>query len=380
MSVQYAGGTNVNATFTGSTKALLQSNIVSNLLTAGWSQATGPGGGGAQTVTITIASPGVVTLAAHGLLANDSVVFATTGTLPTGITAGTRYFVKTVLSSGTFTISGTSGGSVINTSGSQSATQTVVGNVRMATAATAWSLTARVNIQDNGANCLTFSIENSGSTLGGGNGTSNGGYLLPLASPNYRIIANKYQAFIFTPITTAARSHIAFGTPYLPTFLQGVLTECGWMLCNAGNDTDGSVRASFRTHIRPAVFNYPGNNQGLANSTFMEVANAQAGGAVSAEVGLLMSFDGGGYSTSQTGLHWHDSSAMMIEPLIVWGNSFPGNNNNTVEALIRGQLWDAVIVQDTFAGDTTTTFDSRNWWGLTDNNSGDKATLFIVVP
>jgi hypothetical protein len=51
-----------------------------------------------------------------------------------------------------------------------------------------------------------------------------------------------------------------------------------------------------------------------------------------------------------------------------------------VEALIRGQLWDAVIVQDTFAGDTTTTFDSRKWWGLTDNNSGDKATLFIVVP
>jgi hypothetical protein len=147
MSIQYAGGTNVNATFTGSTKALLQSNVVSNLLTAGWSQATGPGGGGAQTVTITIASPGVITLAAHGLLANDSVVFATTGALPTGITAGTRYFVKTVLSSGTFTISGTAGGSVINTSGSQSGTQTMVGNVRMATAATAWSVTTRVNIQ-----------------------------------------------------------------------------------------------------------------------------------------------------------------------------------------------------------------------------------------
>jgi len=45
-------------------------------------------------VTLTIANPGVVTWAAHGLPANTSIYFTTNGALPTGIVAGTEYFVK----------------------------------------------------------------------------------------------------------------------------------------------------------------------------------------------------------------------------------------------------------------------------------------------
>jgi hypothetical protein len=127
MSIQYAGGTNINATFTNDgTKGNIQGNVVTQLLAAGWSQATGPAGGGSQAVTVSIASPGVVSLAAHGLLANDSWVFSTTGALPTGFTAGTQYFIKTVLSSGTFTLSTSAGGTVINTTGTQSGTHSGV--------------------------------------------------------------------------------------------------------------------------------------------------------------------------------------------------------------------------------------------------------------
>lgn len=75
-------------------------------------------------VTITIASPGVITWVAHGLAANTKVQFATSGTLPTGIVAGTVYFVKTVLSVDTFSISATAGGAVINTTGSQTPSHT----------------------------------------------------------------------------------------------------------------------------------------------------------------------------------------------------------------------------------------------------------------
>ena len=71
-----------------------------------------------SSATITVATPGVVTWTAHGLLANDPVIFRTSGTLPTGITAGTVYYVKTVLSANTYTISATAGGSAINTTGS----------------------------------------------------------------------------------------------------------------------------------------------------------------------------------------------------------------------------------------------------------------------
>jgi hypothetical protein len=77
------------------------------------------------TFTVTIASPGVITKAAHGLAANDPFVPTTTGALPTGTTAGTKYFVKTVLSVDTFTFSATAGGTAINTSGSQSGTHSL---------------------------------------------------------------------------------------------------------------------------------------------------------------------------------------------------------------------------------------------------------------
>lgn len=80
-----------------------------------------------STVTITIATPGVVTWTAHGLSANDPVKFKTTGALPTGITAGTTYFVVgSSITSNTFRISTTSGGTALNTTGSQSGTQTAI--------------------------------------------------------------------------------------------------------------------------------------------------------------------------------------------------------------------------------------------------------------
>lgn len=83
------------------------------------------------TCTITIASPGVVTYNAHGLNNGDRVVFRTTGALPTGLTAGTTYFVVN-RTTNTFEVSATRGGASINTSGSQSGTHTLVGEHTLA--------------------------------------------------------------------------------------------------------------------------------------------------------------------------------------------------------------------------------------------------------
>jgi hypothetical protein len=70
-------------------------------------------------ITVTIATPGVVTLSSHGFISGDQIVFSTTGALPTGIVAGTVYFVKNPTTN-TFEFSATSGGVSISTSGSQS--------------------------------------------------------------------------------------------------------------------------------------------------------------------------------------------------------------------------------------------------------------------
>lgn len=75
------------------------------------------------TATVTIASPGVVTTAAHGLSDGQVVYLTTTGALPTGITPNTRYFVRDVTAT-TFRLASTLGGAAINTSGTQSGTHT----------------------------------------------------------------------------------------------------------------------------------------------------------------------------------------------------------------------------------------------------------------
>jgi hypothetical protein len=75
-------------------------------------------------VTISNASPGVITWTGHGLEVNTPVVFTTTGGLPTGLTAGTTYYVKTVLDADTFTVAATPGGAAINTSSAGSGVHT----------------------------------------------------------------------------------------------------------------------------------------------------------------------------------------------------------------------------------------------------------------
>jgi hypothetical protein len=80
----------------------------------------------AGTCTITIATPAVITKTAHSLLAGMPVVFSTTGALPTGLTAGTIYYVISAgLAADSFRVSTSAGGAAVNTSGTQSGTHTV---------------------------------------------------------------------------------------------------------------------------------------------------------------------------------------------------------------------------------------------------------------
>lgn len=84
-------------------------------------------GGTSATVTISNASPGVVTSTAHGLAANTPVTFTTTGALPTGLSVGTIYYVRNPATD-TYEVSATSGGASINTSSAGSGTHTAVAN------------------------------------------------------------------------------------------------------------------------------------------------------------------------------------------------------------------------------------------------------------
>jgi len=82
-----------------------------------------------STFTVTIASPAVVT-STITLPDQTPVILANTGypsALPTGLTAGTTYYVKSPVGS-TFNLSATPGGAAINTSGTQSGTHYILPN------------------------------------------------------------------------------------------------------------------------------------------------------------------------------------------------------------------------------------------------------------
>ncbi|MGM4891268.1 hypothetical protein [Tardiphaga sp. 839_C3_N1_4] len=79
----------------------------------------------ADPVTVTIASPGVFTDTAHGFVGGETISFTTTGALPTGLTAGTTYYVlASGLTANSYSVAATPGGAAIATTGSQSGVHT----------------------------------------------------------------------------------------------------------------------------------------------------------------------------------------------------------------------------------------------------------------
>jgi len=76
-------------------------------------------------VTITIASPAQVTWTGNNLQNGDPIIFTTTGSLPTGISTGTKYYVRNK-SGNVFNLGTSPGptGATLNTSGTQSGTHT----------------------------------------------------------------------------------------------------------------------------------------------------------------------------------------------------------------------------------------------------------------
>lgn len=81
-----------------------------------------------STVTITNASPAVVSWATHGQADGTPVVFTTTGALPTGLTAGQVYYIGGS-AAGTFKVAETPDGTPLNTSSAGSGTHTATTQV-----------------------------------------------------------------------------------------------------------------------------------------------------------------------------------------------------------------------------------------------------------
>jgi hypothetical protein len=230
-------------------------------------------------------------------------------------------------------------------------------------------------------NCVGLAPGNAFGTKNGTQNTNSGGFLLPATSKTWRVIANKYQAFILVGGSTTARDFCCFGVPWLPSFLaSGTVYEAIWLLSNTANDTDTSFRGSFRTQIGGRdQTNGCGNYTTILNGSMVENAN-NVGNSSIGLLNLVSMTQTTRISNTGTGYRWHDSSAFITDPLIIWGATAI-----TDEGMARGQLWDAFIACDSYTIDTTlTSLDSHNWWNMTSSNTGNsdilRGSLFVVAP
>lgn len=123
-------------------------------------------------VTITNATPAVVTLAAHGFVTGDQLYFNGSGTINTGLSQNTNYFVILV-SSSTFklatTLANAIAGTAINTTGALSGTINCFAQPYGGANATTF------NIPDLRGNVLAGADAMGGTAAGRLNNTSNGG-------------------------------------------------------------------------------------------------------------------------------------------------------------------------------------------------------------
>jgi len=96
------------------------------------------------TCTISDASPAVVTVS-NSFVAGEPVVFSTTGSLPTGLTAGTVYYAKSPTGS-SLNVSATPGGAAINTSSAGSGTQSITSHYSALSSNAQWQFAQTGNL------------------------------------------------------------------------------------------------------------------------------------------------------------------------------------------------------------------------------------------
>jgi hypothetical protein len=380
MSVQYASGTKVHNTFLGQIKADLLANTLSSLLAAGWSLVNGVT---PSVVTISIANPGVVTLAAHGLAAGTRVTFNTTGSLPSGLSPNTTYYVLSPTTN-TFELSLSSGGSAITTSLTQSGVHTMSSEILMQTATTPQGYNLRCRFRDNNGISVQYSIETSDGVYVGGNTTNDGGSLTPGLEKTWHIVANKFQFFMWVNASyITGNEFVVVSCPYCFSFMSPAYL--GFML--SGSRGDSSNNAVYAGNWRWRIDTYytgdsaRGYYQVIYDHQFNDWGNTATTGSDQGRgfpglIPYVWWWTGNYMQFPNIVWRWANGDALTQDAIMCWGLTAPND-----EPQIRCQLWDCIIIQDEFFGDTTTSFDSHNWIALNSSVIAlAPSTLFIVTP
>ena len=121
-------------TFTNGGTTIPEATTVDNIR-ASYLLTDGVGSLGTATATVTYSTTNILSLSNHGLNVGDPVQFTTTGTLPTGLSLATTYYViSTNLGTNQFSVSTTLNGSINSITAAGSGTHTVMSASRFVAA------------------------------------------------------------------------------------------------------------------------------------------------------------------------------------------------------------------------------------------------------
>ncbi len=246
-------------------------------------------------------------------------------------------------------------------------------------AASGGSLMGRIRVKDNSGTCATVSIENISGGKASVNSTSGGFMLNPGAAKTFHVLANKHNMCVFTSGSTSinreflhrgdivdsrvhpgierrVRVHLrsrqclhGYGhivSRHLPDLLE-LGPDHNWRReqCHqSGHDSqwkprrDGEQCLHWRRQQqrdRSAAADWRGG----------DTINCQNNAAI--------------------GYQWHDGSADTVDPILAFEVT-----SLTAVGKKRGLLYGAAIVTDSYVADQTDTFNSHNWWFLTNSNGG----------
>lgn len=309
-----------------------------------------------STVTMTIASPCVVTWTAHGQSDGDPVIFTTTSALPTGLTAGTVYYIVNSTTN-TFQVAATAGEAAINTSGSQSGTHTAtigvlnghygveIGSMEYNQNGTAGNYADLITDAEHGAESWRIGhIEGIGSTASPvilGNADRffyKHGKVMSSAAPTVGTYTRGFVVWNTAPSTTSGRGWVCVtaGTPGTWDTLDDPTALSAW---TASTPTPTSVGGAFTTAtsaIRVLKIGKTVHVKGIITLTTI-------GGTASGRILLTMPYEategvamaGVNRSTLQAAAAYMTaaSTALQIEPPTAFANGHIYSFGGTYETI-----------------------------------------------
>jgi hypothetical protein len=283
-----------------------------------------------------------------------STTIATTGTKQDLINS-----IETALKNGT------SGWTTVSGSGTT--------NLLMSSGTTPQGLQIRARFKDNSGGGIQVYMENSNSTLQDTLTSGYGATLMATVGRTYQVIGSLYQFLIYKD--GSDRAVVWVGMPQLPSHLTSVTTAAGWLVSNAYSDSDATSRANL-TVGAGLGWASAGNCELLLNSSYWSSTsdtNACNGASSIGSPRLVLNGVGSEFSmtisTANT-YRWGDDSVVTGDVYIAWGST-----GKTIEAKLRGQVWDAVYIADSVAINTTAVFSSHTFQAVTSGSSGIQQVL-----